>query len=144
MAQRSEPPPFEILEHTADIGLRVRARTLEELFEHAARGLAAILDRLGPSPEADPTGLEVQLNAGDVEGLLVTWLDEVLFLLQERDACLAGVRVRKVEATQLQGELRVARCGSVPDGTELKGATYHQLAVGGDGETRWATVYFDV
>ena len=33
---------FEILEHTADIGFRVRGKTLAELFESAAQALVSI------------------------------------------------------------------------------------------------------
>jgi SHS2 domain-containing protein len=144
MTRAGEAPRFEILDHTADIGLRARGTTLEELFENAAHGLAAILDRATTAPGAEPLGLEVDLESGDVEGLLVTWLDEILFLLQERDACLAELRVRQVGPTKVRGELHVARCADVPQGTELKATTYHQLAVGDDGEAHWATVYFDV
>jgi SHS2 domain-containing protein len=37
--------PYEILEHTADIGLRAWGETREALFENCALGLADILDR---------------------------------------------------------------------------------------------------
>jgi len=138
------PPPFELLEHTADIGLRSRGRTLEELFENAARGLAAILEREAARPGAELLGFEVDLEAADLEGLLVTWMDEVLYLLQERNACLGEVRVGEAGPTRLRGHVEVALCADVVEGTELKAATYHQLAIGEDGNHRWATVFFDV
>jgi SHS2 domain-containing protein len=144
MAPAGDTAAFEILEHTADIGLRGQGGTLEELFQNAARGLAAILDRAEPDIGAQAHGLGVDLEAADLEGLLVSWLDEVLFLLQERDVCLVEVRVNNVETTRIRGEVTVARCAHPPDGTELKATTYHQLEIGGDEGARWATVFFDV
>src|SRR5712691_3978015 len=89
--------PFEILEHTADIGLRAHGRSLEELFENAAWGLAEILDvgrcaqvigaaavdaatpTRSPSARRSPGGYaprpqRISLEAADTEALLVDWL----------------------------------------------------------------------
>jgi SHS2 domain-containing protein len=144
MAPADEAPAFEILEHTADIGLRARGRTLQELFENAAWGLAVILDRSAAGSAAAEPGRRVDLESGDVEGLLVSWMDELLYLLQEGDGCLTGVLVRTVESSGLHGEVRLAPCPEPAEGTELKATTFHQLAVGRDREWFWATVYFDV
>ena len=35
-------PPYEILEHTADVGLKVYGGTLPELFANAGRGLVML------------------------------------------------------------------------------------------------------
>src|SRR3990172_9412846 len=35
-------PPYEILEHTADVGIKAYGRTLPELFVNAARGMIAL------------------------------------------------------------------------------------------------------
>ena len=43
MAGLEERPPFEILEHTADIGLRAHGESMEALFENAAAGMLEIL-----------------------------------------------------------------------------------------------------
>src|SRR5438876_10903097 len=37
------PPPFEVVEHTADVVLVAHGRTLEELFANAARGMMLFL-----------------------------------------------------------------------------------------------------
>jgi SHS2 domain-containing protein len=146
MALTGDAPAFEILEHTADIGLRARGRTVQELFENAAWGLAEILDRSARAAATvwEKPGRQLDLEAGDLDGLLVSWMDELLYLLQERDRCLAGVLVRAVDSPRLQAEVHLAPCARPAEGTELKAATYHQLATGEEGEGRWATVYFDV
>jgi Archease protein family (MTH1598/TM1083) len=40
---------FELLEHTADVGIRARGATLEEAFEQATLGLAEVMGALAPS-----------------------------------------------------------------------------------------------
>ncbi|HXF56651.1 MAG TPA: archease [Actinomycetota bacterium] len=143
---RSAPPPFEVLEHTADVGLRARGRTLGEVFANAALGLAEILGRRVEG-SADGSRVAVRVSSTDLEALLVDWLNEVLFELERREACLAGARVREVragEAPAVEGELLVLECPEAPEGTEVKAATYHQLSVRAEEGGYRATVYFDV
>ncbi|HYT79427.1 MAG TPA: archease [Actinomycetota bacterium] len=167
MSARGTPPPFEILEHTADIGLRAYGGTLEELFETCAWGLAEILDvdrsssdwqgrrvagggpprssRRRASGGAGVNSRHVHLReASDIEALLVDWMNELILLTEEGKACLGGVQVDVVGEDGLRARVELTDCGSVPEGTELKATTYHQLAVR-QSEGRWeATVYFDV
>ncbi len=138
-------PPFEILEHTADIGLRAWGETREALFENCAVGLADILDR---REDGDPAGatnrVSVQLHATDVEALLVAWMNEVLYALEDEEACLHAVRMTEVGETQLSADVELSVCEAVPEATELKAATYHQLSVRRRDSEWEATVYFDV
>jgi SHS2 domain-containing protein len=166
MAVTGDAPAFEILEHTADIGLRARGESLEELFENAAWGLAEILDRGRPpsgeelpadwarGPHREGKDFPVVMTDVDLGALLVEFLDEVLFVLQldPGDRCLMAVRVFDVGSTKLDGRdayraewiVRTSDCPSSPDGTELKGTTFHQLVVERSKGGWQATVYFDV
>lgn len=69
---------FETFDHTADLGLRMRAGSLNELFSEAARALMSILVE---NSEAIEPKRELQLSiAGtDVEYLLFDWLKELLY-----------------------------------------------------------------
>ena len=141
-------PPYEILEHTADIGLRAWGDTREALFENCALGLAEILDHSAGHPrpyQAEAfTGLMVEVEAGDLEALLVEWMNELIFLMETTNACLRAVHVMEFINTRLMASPDFAECDHDPEGTELKAATYHQLSVRKT-EAGWeATVYFDV
>jgi SHS2 domain-containing protein len=136
---------FELLEHTADIGIRARGASLEEVFEHATEGLAEVLGAWRP-PEGSP-GEEVPLevSAGDPGGLLVDWLNEVLWLREVREAVVAGVRVERVGEGAAAGSVVLAGGGPAPDGTFVKAVTYHRLRVEPDPDGGWlAEVYLDV
>jgi SHS2 domain-containing protein len=70
---------YEFFEHTADIGLRIRATTLPELFNEAARGLFSLIVE---NPEViQPADRRIiHLKAESVELLFFDWLDHLLYV----------------------------------------------------------------
>jgi SHS2 domain-containing protein len=150
MAQRrSDPGGFELLEHTADVGIRAWAGSLEEAFERATEGLAEVLGALRPAGSAGAPGpgepVPVEVAADDLGGLLVDWLNEVLWLREVRQAALAGVEVERVGDGVARGTVALASGGAAPDGTFVKAVTYHRLRVEPDPGDGWLVeVYLDV
>jgi SHS2 domain-containing protein len=69
---------YETFDHTADLGLRIRAADVDTLFAEAARALFATvvenLDAVAPVQR-----LEVNIPGGDREYLLFDWLKELLY-----------------------------------------------------------------
>ncbi|HWD46714.1 MAG TPA: archease [Actinomycetota bacterium] len=142
---------FELLEHTADVGIRARGATLEEAFEQATLGLAEVMGALAPpgwspgGPGGPGEAVAVQVSAPDPGGLLVDWLNEVLWLREVRRAWLAGVQVDRVGDGTAAGTVTLASAGPVPDGTFVKAVTYHRLRVEPDPSGGWLVeVYLDV
>jgi SHS2 domain-containing protein len=132
---------FEIIEHTADVGIRATATTLEELFEQVTFGLA---DIMGISTKESGAPEPIAVASDDLGGLLVDWLSEVLYVHEVRDALLASVRVHSVGGGRATGDVElVGRTGEV-DGTQVKAITYHQLKVQRLGKDWIAQVYVDV
>lgn len=132
---------FEIIEHTADVGIRARGATREEVFEQMTLGL---IDILGALRAGEGERIEVSLEARDLGALLVDWLNEVLYLQEARDAVFTDVDVSEVTDTSIRGALSVAARDDALEGTAVKAATYHRLEVRPD-EGGWlATVYVDV
>ncbi len=120
---------FETFDHTADIGLRIEAATLEELFVDAARGLMSLL--VENIDAVQPTLTEtIQLTGTETDYLLFDWLNELLFRFETRGMlfCEFNVRLNEqvLEAT-IRGEPfersrhRMAH--------EVKAITYHGLSV---------------
>jgi SHS2 domain-containing protein len=131
----------ELLEHTADVGIRATGASLEEAFEQATVGLAELLGAVRPGG-GEPVAVTVR--APDLGALLVDWLGETLWLAEVRQAALAGVRVDRVGGGQASGELRL-RAGAGPaDGTPVKAVTYHRLRVERRPDGWLAEVYLDV
>jgi len=135
---------FEILEHTADIGFRARARSREELFEQAAEAMGSIALETG-----GVAGLiEYPLEAAgeDPESLLVNWLSEVLYWMDGRQVAFHHFQVRELGSHRVAG----TGFGEPRDASRhaarliVKGVTYHQLLVKETAEGWSAEVYLDI
>jgi SHS2 domain-containing protein len=118
---------YETFEHTADLGLRVRAADLPELFADAARGLFSIivtnLDTVRPLEE-------ISLNLkGDVgELLFFDWLNELLYLYETRRMLFSefDVRIGPAGLTATARGDPIDRERHLLD-HEVKAITYHGL-----------------
>jgi SHS2 domain-containing protein len=141
---------FELLEHTADVGIRSFGASVEEVFEQATRGLAEIIGAWRRDPGAeieagDEVPVAVDADPGDLAGLLVDWLSEVLYLHELRDAALGAVRVERVWGGRAQGTVTLVPAGPGGfEGTPVKAVTYHRLKVGPGPDGWTAEVYVDI
>lgn len=135
------------LPHTADIGFEVEAPSLARLFALAAEGLVSALGvEAGAGPGAEE---EVALSRPDLERLLVAWLRELLHraTTEDRVPVVRGVEVRTGEGDggrlRARVEWREWAEGTGPE-REIKGVTYHDLAVEEDEDGWHARVVLDV
>ena len=132
---------FEILEHTADVGVRAFGDSLPELFEQATHGLANVA---GIWTTGEGEQVEVAVEGDDLGGLLVDWLSEILWLHDSRDMLLTSVDVAWVDRG-VKGNVRLLPRGSrSATGTQVKAVTYHQLRVERVATGWEADVYLDV
>ncbi len=133
---------FEILEHTADVGVRARGASLSEVFEQATHGL---LDITGATGTGLSERVAIKVDAPDRAAVLVDWLEEVLYLQDARDAIVTAVHVERVDEKQATGWIEIAARERDLEGTAVKAITYHQLAVTNQPDGEWeAVVYFDI
>lgn len=138
---------LEALSHTADVGFRVHAPSLAELFQGAARGLALMLtgesgvDGAPAAAEAETWSLE----RPDLERLLVAWLRELLHRAQSGGELVAESQVEMAGPAALRARVVWWPEESRPDLVrEIKGVTYHGLRVE-EREDGWhARVVLDV
>jgi len=123
---------IEELSHTADLGFRVRARSLPGLFYWAGRALLfAMFESLDAPPRASRT---LRLSADDVETLLVRFLNELIFLVLTREEVPVGMRVRVHPGDQgcaLSAQVAWVPFSEVADRFlgEVKSATFHGLKI---------------
>ena len=137
-------PPFEILEHTADVGLRARGETLAALFENAAAGFLEIAFDRETVGEGEVRPLVVE--ADDREALLVNWLQEILWLVDGEGWLPRRVAVGEISETRVAG----AAHGEPRNSARhrfciiIKAITYHQLSVREEKGVWVAEVYLDI
>jgi len=135
---------YETFDHTADVGIRVFGRTLEEVFVNAAYALFDQWTDLRKVREK--ISQEISVQGADREDLLIRWLGELLFLGESRGYLFQGVSMRRLDSTSLQA---VAR-GEIFDPsrhrfkTEIKAVTYHQVEIK-EVDGKWeGRVIFDI
>ncbi len=133
---------FEVLEHTADIGLRLTGPDLAAILEQATVGLATIVGVWRPG-DGEPRALSV--HSEDPGALLVDWLDQVLYLHDAEGLALTGVEVAEALPDRAHGTVHVAPLGDGDiEGIQVKAITYHRLIVERTEHGWRAEVYLDV
>ena len=135
---------YEIIEHTADIGIRVRGRTLEEVFALAA---GSMFDLMIDVSQVQPVEkAEISLEAESLEELFVTWLNELVFRAEVSEMFFSRFEVDSVTEKSLRasamGEPYKENAHS--SRVQVKAATYHQLEICPSDEGWFANVIFDV
>jgi SHS2 domain-containing protein len=138
------PPPFEILEHTADVGLRVHGATLPELYANAGLGLMTLAVE---SPDVCPAQqLPLSAAAENREDLLVNWLSEILYFVDAEGWVFARFSVNHCSDTAIAGEAWGERCDPAARSraVAVKAVTHHQVSVRQTPSGWEAVVYFDI
>lgn len=133
---------FQLIEHTADVGLIAYGRTLAEAFANAAYGLFSIIAELKTVKEIESRQLE--LSEEDSEALLFEWLNSLIYLFDVEMLLFKRFDVRDFDGCGLKatcyGEKYNLSRHQLKTG--VKAATYHMLKV--DGEKKQVQVIFDV
>lgn len=135
------PPAYEELDHTADLAIRVHGADLAELFLHAAQGLFALM-RPEPADPLPTVSHCLDLEAGDVESLLVAWLNELCYLCEREKGCYNIFQMITLTPTRLVARVEGFRGCARQRG--IKAATFHDLAVRRSATGYTATITFDV
>lgn len=128
-------------EHTGEVQLHLVAPTLPQLFVEAGLALAELIAEDGIPTSEDPAEV-VEIQAGDLEALLVEWLNELIFRGETQHRVYRELRVTNVSDRRLRAEIR----GTRPDHlrTPVKAATFHNLDVSLQPDGYSATVVLDV
>ena len=139
---------IRMLDHTADVGFELEAPTLEALFDEAQQALLMTIF------EEPPKGGEgerfVRLSGPDRETLLVRWINELVFFVQEERFVPVGAELQIREDSEVALSLE-ARLVGVPLDVEahswqgeIKSATFHRLDVTNESGCWQAQVILDV
>jgi SHS2 domain-containing protein len=136
--------PFEIIDHTADIGIVAYGADIKQVFANAALGLfnlMADLDNLKEDVKRD-----IELSAEDVEVLLVEWLNELIYISEVEHIIFKRFEINELSNTQLKatcfgekikpGQHRLKR--------EIKAATYHMLRLNKEDGSYKVQIIFDI
>jgi SHS2 domain-containing protein len=133
---------YEILEHTADIGIKAFGKDLSELYANAALGMFEII--FGRRATNSEERVTVEVDGMDAENLMVRWLSELLHLSRE-GWVFGGFEIKEINEQNLRAECRGKKHHQMlKPKTEIKLVTYHGLKVERSQEGCRAEIIFDV
>ncbi len=140
--------PFEIIDHTADVGIKAHGSTLTELFENAARGMFAVITCEGANPQGSQVEKNIEINkdAGELEDMLVSWLSELLYIFNREKICFNSFKIAGLNNNSLKAEAGGVNIDLYQSDlyTEIKAVTFHNLKIEEDVEGFSCTIIFDV
>ena len=121
---------YDIIDHTADIGIKAYGNNISESFENAAK---AMFDIITDCSQIENFGqYKIELSAPNIEQLLVDWLSELLFLNSAKNLVFGLFKVNINEkffsiSSNIYGEKYDKSKHKI--GIEIKAITYHMLEV---------------
>jgi len=132
------------IEHTADVGFELEAPTLAALFERAGLATLEVAIALETVERRERVALEVR--ADDLTSLLHDWLQHLVVLLQARGFAPSELAAEEVSTDVVRGWGAGERIDRARHRlyTEVKGVSYHELAVRETATGWWARVILDV
>ena len=133
---------FELIEHTADLGLAAYGKDLAGAFANAAYGMFSIIAELGKVKEVESRRIEIKED--DAESLLFEWLNSLIYYFD-----VETLIFKRFDIVEFGEEHLAAMCyGEKCDPSRhhlkmgVKSATYYMLEV--DREKNRVQVIFDV
>ena len=134
---------FEIIDHTADVGIAAYGADMSQAFANAARALFSLITEL--DDVAEVLHRDVELIAPDQESLLVEWLNELIYLFDTENIIFKRFDITQLNHTQLKARSYGEKVDKSKHKlkTGVKAATYHMLKVD-KGDVCKVQVLFDI
>jgi SHS2 domain-containing protein len=134
---------YEVIDHTADIGIAAYGKDLSDLFSNAAAGMLSLI--IKTDIRRNDVARTISLEATDNETLLVEWLNELLYIIYTEKLVLCNFDI-VIDKGQLTARCAGQRLepGSHRFIREIKAATYHNLEIVNQGGEYSARIIFDI
>ena len=138
---------YEFIEHTADVAVRAYGGSLKELFTSSAYAMFCVLvSKKGNRPAPALKEVIVKIEEEELEDLLKSWLDELLFYFSSEYLILHRIKALVIKDNLLEASVLLETFDKdhFEIANEIKAVTYHELKVERI-RNRWqANIIFDV
>ena len=141
---KMESPDYTLLDHTADLGIRVSGTDISHLFENACSTLIELL--LDIKYSSSTTLTQVVINGDDLEDLMVRWLGEILYLFEGENTIVISCKITNISKKHLEAELETISFDPLIHEVvrEIKAVTYHDIQVDRKNDSWEASIIFDL
>ena len=120
---------YELFEHTADLGIKVRAKDLRELFKNAGLALFDIIAKEQKKQDTPALAINITQRADNLEELFVNWLNELLSLSSTKELIFTDFKIDKLDKNSLSATAFGSGMKDYKVNVEVKAATYHELKI---------------
>lgn len=135
---------YELLEHTADLGIRVWGTDLKELFINSA---FAMYDLIADIDSVKQTiSEEVEADAQDTDELLKNWLSELLYYFHVKDILFGGFSIKEISDKKIQSSAKGEKIDTKRHNLkhDIKAVTFHSLKIEEKNKKFTTEIIFDV
>jgi len=135
---------YHIIDHTADLGIAVKADSVNQLFEHAALAFCDILcdiDTIKPKITRI-----IEIKKENLEELLQGFLSDLLFYFETELELYSKVTIKELTSKKLTAHLQGEKINlnNHKIKTGIKAVTFHQLKIEIINNKWQTTIIFDV
>lgn len=120
---------YQVLEHTADVGIRVKASSLEGLFKNAGLAITNLSAEKQKIQYPQKHKIVVEQKADNVEELFVNWLNELLSASAAEGLIFEDIKINQINENFVDAIAIGTDRQNYKTNIEIKAATYHQLKV---------------
>ena len=138
------PKNYEIIEHTADIGIRVKAKSLKDLFKNTGLAIFELSSRRQFTRYKKHSDIIIKQKANTLEELFINWLNELLSVSSARGLIFHNIKIKELKDCMIEALCTGSSMENYRINIEIKAVTYHRLNIGEDKEGWKAEVILDV
>ena len=144
MNTRGMKKTFEIIDHTADIGIIAYGKDVKELFSNAALALFSLITE--PENIEEKSHLNLKVRSEDRDSLLVEWLNELIYFFDAKHILCNRFDIESLTHNELKaicyGEGFDPMKHKIKRG--VKAATYHMLKLDKNNDGYKAQIILDI
>ena len=135
---------FEILDHTADVGIVAYGRDIEEVFCNAALALFSLITE--PESIQEKSHFNLKVSSDERDSLLVEWMNELIYCFDTKHFLFNRFDIESLT----QNELKATCHGEEFDPMKhkikrgVKAATYHMLSLDRNNDGYKARIILDI
>ena len=135
---------FEIIDHSADVGIIAYGVDVEELFSNAALALFSLITE--PESVEEKLHLNLEVSSENRDSLLVEWLNELIYLFDVKHILFNRFDIESLTHNQLKAACYGEGFDPMKHKIKIgvKAATYHMLKLGKDGGGYKAQIILDI
>lgn len=135
---------YTILDHTADLRVKIKGNSMVNLFENAGYTLIDLMFDTRCIKKTET--IEAEIRGIDLSDLMVRWLSEILYLFEGENLIVSGINIDNLTTNCLKSHLHTVKYNNDFHEVimEIKAVTYHQIQVAENKGIWSANVIFDL